>query len=173
MIKQIKFYGVDIYYLEKGELVYWRLKDDFLKRINLREDFQPFLEYEYQEIKNLNLEDLSKIKKLKIYNKNNQYIGIDKSNGRIIYYDKSRYRILKKENLTKIPVAFYLPYLDIDSLERVSDCINDSGLNFWITKIIYKNCNTKYTEIDENTLEFIIKEYRNYLKSNKNVEKDG
>lgn len=166
-MKELDFYKIKIYYVINGEIVYWRLKDDIMKRISLLDNFKPFLEYKFQDIETLNLKQLSKIKKIKIFNKDNQYLGIDKSNDRIIYYDKTRYKLCREKSYDTIPIAFYLPYLHMDLLERVADCVNDNGLNFWIARLIYKNCNNNKAEMDMDTLIFIIKEYRKYIKGEK------
>lgn len=50
MINKIKFYGTNIYYEEKGELVYWREQKDFCNRLNTKELFNKLYNLHGNEI---------------------------------------------------------------------------------------------------------------------------
>lgn len=162
MINKVKFYGTNIYYEEKGELVYWREEKDFCNRPNTKELFNKFLEYEYQEVEALKIKDFSKMKKTKIWNKDGKYLGIEKGTDRLLFYIKIDYRIIK-EHEWDAPAVFYMPKLDLGLLEWVADCKSSEGVNFAIANIIYKNCNTPKIEMDIDTLAWIVKIYKNYI----------
>ena len=168
MVQEINFYDNTLYYEERGDLACWKLKGDFMKTYTSTEEMSKIKEYEYQQIETLTLPEIKKKKKIKIYNKNAHYIGIDKENGRIIYYDKSQYRICNKEGWNKTPIAYYLPCLHIDLLEKIVNCYDDKSMNFHIARFIHKNCNTPLIEIDVDYLSFIIGVYRDWLKGDRN-----
>lgn len=167
MVQEINFYDNILYYEERGDLACWKLKGDFMKTYTSTEEMSKFKEYKYQKIESLNIPQIKKIKKISLYNKNNEYIEIDKETGRLIYYDKVTYRVCNNEKWYNAKVAFYLPYLHIDLLEKVVNCFDDKSMNFHIAKFIHKTCNTPLIEIDVDYLSRIVEVYREWLKSNK------
>lgn len=151
MINSIDLYGKEILYSVKGNLVCWIIKGDIFKRYNTLNEFSRILNVKNTNIEALNFKEVDNIKKQKIFNKNNKYIGIDKLNNRIIYYDKTRMKIAKENNWNKCVVAFYFPIIDLDLLYNICN-----GNYFEMSNFVYKILNTENIKMDIDTFKFIL-----------------
>lgn len=152
---RIDFYGKEVLYSIRDNEVCWKLKGDIFKRYTDLHWFNANILGKENTVQSLTYMEVDKIKKVKVWNKDNQYIGIDKSNGRIIYYDKTRYKLAKSEGYVKAKVSFYLPHIDIETLLWVFD----ESL-FEVANVILGSCNTDEVEIDIDTLIFILRKVK-------------
>lgn len=152
---RIDFYGKEVLYSIRDNEVCWKLKGDIFKRYTDLHWFDVNILWKDNTVQSLTYMEVDKIKKVKVWNKDNQYIGIDKSNGRIVYYDKTRYKLAKSEGYVKAKVSFYLPHIDIDTLLEVFD-----GSLFEVANVILGSCNTDEVEIDIDTLIFILRKVK-------------
>ena len=154
-INRIGFYGKEILYSIRDEEVCWKIKGDIFKRYTDSNWFNMNILGKNSTVQSLTYMEVDKIKKAKVWNKDNQYIGIDKSNGRIIYYDKTRYKLAKSEGYVKAKVSFYLPYIDIETLLEIFD-----GSLFDVANVLLGSCNTEDIEMDIDTLVFILRKVK-------------
>ncbi|MGL5458962.1 MAG: hypothetical protein ACRDBY_05055 [Cetobacterium sp.] len=154
-INRIDFYGKEILYSIRDEEVCWKIKGDIFKRYTDLRWFNLNILGKDNTVQSLTYMEVDKIKKVKVWNRDNQYIGIDKSNGRIVYYDKTRYKLAKSEGYVKAKVSFYLPHIDIETLLEVFD-----GSLFEVANVLLGSCNTEDIEMDIDTLVLILRKVK-------------